>query len=409
MLTYSSRRIAASAAIERAVWKVRVSVADREPETMAAFERLLYHIRRRSSLLRWSRSGGRLEAKGFDEVVCALLALATHHEDWLRPVESWERVGDNTIPQFSSLARHLLADYPVPAFMTSVWFRGQCREARRLQCWFKQIGIGKNIRTADLPLPYTKKMAHHFLQAPDHFTVESALRWGQVRGLGGSERLAHAIIATRLGRLFEAHDFWLTVVQFFVNHPAVEFTPVGSIVEYLHNQRFVPQDHFELASGDVVSRPPQPDLSMKGRTPRSLLRLVETWQKDVGLRSKKLAVSWSPGGIGGFRLTEPGIAGRGMRSWSIRELLSSAELRAEGSAMHHCVASYTDLCQSGLSSIWSMMVEDHKGRRRVLTIDIIPISKTVVEARRCCNADPNPRDREILELWAQQEGLKVNC
>jgi hypothetical protein len=137
--------------------------------------------------------------------------------------------------------------------------------------------------------------------------------------------------------------------------------------------------------------------------------MVDDWKRNFGLKSKKPVVRWSPGGIGGFRLTEPGIAGRGMRSWSIRELLSSAELRAEGSAMHHCVASYTDLCRSGLASIWSMMVEDHNGRRRVLTIDIIPISKTVVEARRCCNADPNPKDREILERWAQQEGLKLTC
>ena len=57
-------------------------------------------------------------------------------------------------------------------------------------------------------------MAHFFLQAPDHFTVEMALRWGQVRGFGGSEVLASAVAATRLGRSFEHENFWQTVLHF---------------------------------------------------------------------------------------------------------------------------------------------------------------------------------------------------
>ena len=92
----------------------------------------------------------------------------------------------------------------------------------RHQGWYKHIGLGRNIRTADLPLPYTKRMAHLFLQAPDHFTVEMALRWGQVRGLGGSEVLASAVAATRLGRSFEHEDFWQTVLHFFVNEPMLD-------------------------------------------------------------------------------------------------------------------------------------------------------------------------------------------
>ena len=146
---------------------------------------------------------------GSGEIVAGLLALATHHKRWIRPVEEWEPTGTSPLPRFSSLARHLLAAYPVPHFMTSVWLEGRSVEARRRQGWYLHIGSGRNIRTADLPLPYTKKMAHEFLQAPDHFTVEAALRWGQVRGLGGSKELALAIAATRLGRSFESEDFWV--------------------------------------------------------------------------------------------------------------------------------------------------------------------------------------------------------
>ncbi len=170
------------------------------------------------------------------------------------------------MPQFSSLAGHLLAAYPVPAFLTSVWFEGRSVEARRRQGWYLHVGSGRNIRKADLPLPYTKMMAHHFLQAPDHSTVEAALRWGQVRGLGGSKELARAIAATRLGRSFDSEDFWISVVHFFVNHPDLDLAQVGPVVDYLHHQRFLPQEVL-MADGERVELgPPQPNLSMKGRT-----------------------------------------------------------------------------------------------------------------------------------------------
>src|SRR6185312_16644857 len=98
------------------------------------------------------------------------------------------------------------------------------------------------------------------------------------RGLGDSKELARAIIATRLGRTFEHEDFWRTVVHFFVNHPELGLEHVGPIVDYLYNQRFVAQEVF-VEEGDITPelKPPQPNLSMKGRTPRSLLRQVGEW------------------------------------------------------------------------------------------------------------------------------------
>jgi hypothetical protein len=405
----SQRKNSSKDAIDQIIRNALGLITDRDDETRGAFGRLLRQVRHRSDLLRPPRAGGRCDPKGYADVLSGLLSLASSHSDWLRPVETWEPAGANPRPQFSSLAGHLLAPYPVPAFMTSVWLKGRTPEARRQQRWFTLIGSGQNIRRADLPLPYTKRMAHHFLQAPDHSSVEAALRWGQVRGLCGSERLAGAVVATRLGRSFESEEFWSTVVQFLVNHPELDGTQVDPIIEYLHDQRFVPQAHFEGTGDDGEWRPPQPNLSMKGRTPRALLRQVADWQKDLGLRGKKPVVRWPRSGIGEFRLAEAGGVGRGERVWTIRELLSSRELRAEGNTMHHCVAGYVGLCQGRRASIWSMALEDGDGRRRVLTIEVDPATKEVVQASRCCNAEPNPKDREILGLWAQHRGLRVEC
>ena len=302
MLTARIRKNAANAAIDRAV-REALAAAGRNGRTRTTFELLLRQARR-SSLLDHGSVGGRSGATGCGEIIAGLLALATHHKEWIRPLEEWEPNGISPLPRFSSLARHLLAAYAAPHFMTPLWFEGRSVEARRRQGWYLHIGSGRNIRTADLLLPYTKKMAHEFLQAPDHFTVEAALRWGQVRGLGGSKELALALTATRLGRSFESEDFWATVVHFFVNHPDLGLDQVGPVVDYLHHQRFIPEELFLNDGLRVELDPPQPNLSMKGRTPRSLLRQVGDWHDKLKRPRKSPLLMWKPSGIGDFRHVE---------------------------------------------------------------------------------------------------------
>lgn len=400
------RKAAAKAAVDRTV-RDALDAAPR-PDTRSAFERLLRQVRR-SVLLRTAPQVGNGGVATHREVVAGLLALADFHEDWLRPVDAWEPVGSNPLPQFASLARHLLAAYPVPAFLSSVWLRGRTAEARRLQSWFAHVGAGGNLRTADLPLPYTRKMAHHVLQAPDHLTVELALRWGQVRGLGGSKMLADAVAATRLVRSFENEDFWVTVLHFLVNHPDLDMARVGPIVEYLYDQRFVPVEQLDDSTGLVEPRPPQPNLTMKGRTIRALLRQVRDWEDVLGTSGANSVQCWSPSDIGPLRLAEEATPDRPARVWTIRELLSSRALWAEGRAMHHCVGTYAGRCLRRRSTIWSMTVQDRDGLRRVLTVEVDPTARAVVQTRRCLNRPPYPKDREVLNLWAARERLKVVC
>ena len=55
-------------------------------------------------------------------------------------------------------------------------------------------------------------MEHYVRLAPDHYTVAQALRYGEVRGMGGGERLALEITLGRLGRKIEHSAFWRTVL-----------------------------------------------------------------------------------------------------------------------------------------------------------------------------------------------------
>jgi hypothetical protein len=86
--------------------------------------------------------------------------------------------------------------------LTAVWLEEPSPAAERHQTLFKHLCRGNNIRGADVPIRLTRPMARHFLQAPDHLSVEEALRWAQVRGLGGDKGFAGEVLASRLGTNF---------------------------------------------------------------------------------------------------------------------------------------------------------------------------------------------------------------
>lgn len=369
-----------------------------------AYERLLYQVQRRTALVQpWSRPRANRTA-----INAGLLALALYHEDWLRPVEAWCPATAKAWPLFTSLAHHLFTRYPVPNFMTSVWFDMPPGECLPQHCWYKHLGLGQNIRSAGLPLRFTKAMAHLFTQAPDHFSVFAALRWAQVRGRGGDEKLAQTVIATRLGRVFENEDFWETVLYFFINHPGLDLIHVGPLVDFLQAQKFATTEGVS-ADGVFGQRPPaQPDYPMKGRTVTSILRQVEEWHRQLGQEATEPDLAWGHSRFKEFQLVEGSEVLQNMRVWTITELLSSRELFLEGQAMRHCVATYALRCAKKQTSIWTMQVENRQGRHRVLTIEVDLANRMICQARKKCNRLPQVAEKEVISRWAAQEGLRVS-
>lgn len=380
--------------------------AQESRQTRFAFQNLLQHVRGCSDLVSGQRVIGQYGWQAGNTFVDGLLALARQSKRWLRLPTAWKPQTHNVRRQFSSLARHLFAEWPVPVFMDSVWFLGNGRGAVQQQGWFLHIGKGQNIRKADLPLPYTKRMAHHFIQAPSDLTVEAALRWGQILGLGGSERLARAVIGTWLGASFRHDDFWLTVLRFFIANPMLDLVHIGPIIDYIEQQRFVSQDVF-VAPG-VVERqgPPQPNFTMKGRTPASLLRQVEAWHGSLA-KAEQPKADWPSSGIEGFEFVEGAERGGNLKIWTITELLSTKALVGEGRKMKHCVASYAHSCASGACSIWTLEVETFEGRAKMLTVEVRNDARLIFQARGLRNMLPGEKHRGILRRWAEKAGLSL--
>ena len=192
-----------------------------------------------------------------------------------------------------------------------------------------------------------------------------------------------------------------------MNHPELDLAHVGPIIDYIQHQRFVAQDVI-IAHGVVERRgPAQPNFTMKGRTPASLLRQVDAWHRTLA-RIEQPKAEWPPSGIDSFEFIEGGEKGGNLRVWTIRELLSTKALVDEGRKMKHCVATYAHSCGSGACSIWTLEVENFDGRSKMLTIEVLNGSRMICQARGKCNMLPGEKHLGILRRWAEQAGLSLS-
>lgn len=92
--------------------------------TRQALLDLLLHVSRCSELLDVRpviSEYGRQEGNTY---IGGLLALARQAAGWIRRPHDWTPQTHNSGRQFSGLARYLFAQWPVPSFMDSAWFKG---------------------------------------------------------------------------------------------------------------------------------------------------------------------------------------------------------------------------------------------------------------------------------------------
>ena len=123
---------------------------------------------------------------------------------------------------------------------------------------------------------------------------------------------------------------------------------------------------------------------MKSRSVLKLLRQVEEWHHQLARETRTPATQWERSAIGELTCKERDEGGRGQQlTWSIREILTTKELNAEGRAMHHCVRSYANSCRKGKTAIFSLQLTDSEGAStRLMTIAANPGTRMLA----CCGA-----------------------
>lgn len=345
---------------------------------------------------------------GFDvenQHIIGLKTLASLHRDWIREPETWSCKSKDPWLQFKSLAKHLLTEYKVPEFLYKAFF-GSCamyRDKHREIDWFIKIGQGHNIRKSKTPIHMTKKMAHAFLSAPDSLTPYEAIRWCQVVGLGGSPRLAHAIAQSRLGSHFENEEFWSTVIHWFVNCGMFNLEVIDPVIDYIRNQKYcIPGAYYENGIRIIPDAPPQPNLSMKGRTLDATIRQMEEWHTQTSMLKSQRQQNWGRSTIEPLENYQEGD-GANLKNWEIVELTTAKALSEEGLAMRHCVATYASSCVAGHEAIFSMRCNG----KRIATISVELRTKRITEARGKFNAKLEHHAKRILKMWATQGNLKI--
>ena len=367
----------------------------------STFTALLQCVRARSAALLDAPLAGERHP-GVD----ALVNLSLFAGVWRRQPTAWSGCGTSWQASAGALARHLVARFPVPAFLASAWYEPDDGGGGRYRDWFVAHAAGAPFRSLDLPVVMTRSMERIFLASPDHLTIPRAIRRAELTGLGADAPLLEAVLATRVGGDLGNGGFWRTVWQFLVaNREGIDLAQVGPIVDFLDAIRHE-RVAVETPGGMRWQDPPQPGFSMRGRTAQSLLRLMDGWHRGLGAATGGL--TWPASPLRPMTVEDaPRDPAAPSTTWHFVELTNSEQLRQESAALRHCVANYGDRCRRGVSRIWSLRAQRGDRTRSVITIEVDVRRRVVVQARGWGNRLASGRPLALLRQWAGREHLQL--
>ena len=328
----------------------------------------------------------------------ALVRLAGLRARFRRSAELWRPRRPDAEGQLAHLMRLLLCDYPLPRCWDEAVTDGRFEPV-----WFADVAQGVSLRRAGLPVVLNRRAAHALTVAgDDERSLVAAWRRAQVIGAGGDASLAEAVAAAPLARELTRHEaYW----------PAV----FGALarVAFLPGQRVAPLLGYV---GSLLDRDELPALD--GRAVMTLLDASADWHERQTLRQRRrdravqaaarqrarpvtLAVPerWVGSGLGGF-------VGHGdpRRRPEIVELLTRRQLQDEGVAMSHCAGSYAAACAAGTVAIFSLRT----GGRRLLTIEVRPRYRLIVQARGAGNRPATDGELDVIRAWARARNLSLS-
>jgi hypothetical protein len=385
---------------DRAISQAYARVTTSGPAS-ATFHELLDLVRNRAARL--------LEAPvadGHHPGVEALVHLARSRNAHVRPARAWPGTPASWQPAVCSLAYHLVGKYAVPPFLASAWYATDGAYAEAKREWFVAHARGASFRSLALPIVMTRKMEHIFLMSHDHLAIEHAMRRAELVALGASDELVQTILETRSATDLRHGAFWREMWMFLVaNTCAIDLVQIGPMIDFVQAIRHE-RVAVETPDGIVLRDPPQPSFSVKGRTVRSMLRLMHDWHRCLGLANGDYTLA--PSQLRPLLMEEPPQDPSAPPVvWQLVELTNSAQLRTEGTVLHHCVGSYADRCWRGTSRIWSLRVRRGEKLRHVLTIEVDMKRRAVIQVRGWGNRAPSGKPLRLLQDWTTRERLRL--
>lgn len=341
-----------------------------ESKSRSFLRKVLVHFSERTQLL----SG--------PEHIQAVSHIVRYKDYWIRDIFKWKPASKQRASQFSELVSYLFCRYPVPVFLYKAFIN---ERDQRFMRWYIDLGTGASMKDMmSMPIPFTQRMGHFFLQAPEKFTVTEALRWAQVKGLGGGDPLAHRIVYSWLStKPFGDEEFWQSFLRILVREEAFMFDHLTGMIDYLREMKRE-----------------NPDYSLKGRTCNSLIRQSHEWHRRFADRKENY--SWKPCGIEGMRIV------KNEEAIIMEELTEYRVMAQEGRAMKHCVASYSYYCANGRTAIFSL--RKYAGSvllERLATIEVNMHMRRIVQAKAKLNKPISDEAKKYMMIWKEKESLTI--
>ncbi len=349
------------------------------------------------------------------DVVSIVARLGAYSNKWLRHPEDWHPDPQaDARTQWASLLRHLLARYPVPAFLDAVWqIKGELAHFER-DCW---CALAQGISLRDVrgfPASISGRVLHLALTSGHGRSLAEALWLAQSRHLGASSALQAAVLSSRVLVQFSDHALWVRLVAKFAAGEEAASSQFGLVADALAAIR----SHRDAAQVELLLKLPLPELI------RHCIKVVTTLLRERGhlltdeqvreaaamAELNKLSSSrWRPL-LGREPFASKCGQAHGHASWQVQELCSIDDLKREGSAMRHCVARYAWRCWKGSSAIFSLRHHrtDDAGQAQVTsfaTIEVQPRTLRVVQIRAHCNRPVNTYHMNIIHEWSMAKGL----
>ena len=375
------------------------------PRTRRAFLDLLTHAGPRADFFATQPVIASTVGSTATRSSASLLALARHAADWLRPVEEWKPQTHNARRQFASLARHLFARWPVPAFMDSVWFKGVTAQAFRSSAGScTSVGARTSARRT---CRCRTRSAWPTTSCRPRLTSRSRRR------CAGARSTDSAATSGWRGRSSAPASGRLRARR-LLDHgaPVLYRQPDAGHGPRRPGHRLHPPAAVRPAGGlrrprrcrAEVAAPAQ--LQHEGAHASEPAAAGGVVAQNAGEGAAPQA-EWPHSGIAGFEFVEGSERGGNVKIWTITELLSTKALFAEGRTMKHCVATYARSCAHGDCSIWTLEVWTLEGRSKMLTIEVRRDTKLICQVRGKCNALAAEKHRGVLRRWAEQAGLRL--
>lgn len=339
---------------------------------------------------------------------------------YVRPLHTFRPRAHSPRRQISELLRHLFTSYHVPPFLDIAWvanFDGLLLPEEQQEL-FIRIGNGDSVRRMwfRLPIRITRRMAHLFLNGtPSGFTIARALRRAQVLSLGGSNQLVRAILASQLGQFFDVREreaFWESVILWLVHNRTWRIHDVPQIIDYLHAARFEYQQYQNCLIGRWAADVQRPNLCFRGRSVATLLRQAQRWRREilrlpVGHQAFADVTSWPGSGLAAWAETTREPDGT-LTTHQFIEIRTVNQLLAEAEAMRHCISRYARSCINGHAAIFSYQSLFRGKLERVLTIELWPRGRMVMEIRGAYNRMPTIVEMARVARWASQRTLTIS-